>query len=61
MQIRITKIRYNNAGQLDHNVGQFKIGINLKLVYNINKKSFFSCKMPYGLAFMKKKYCLNIL
>ena len=36
MQAGITKIRYNNAGQLDYNAGRFEIGIDLKLVYNIN-------------------------
>ena len=35
MQAGITKIRYNNAGQLDHNVGRFKIGIRFD---NINIK-----------------------
>ncbi len=38
MQAGITKIRYNNAGQLDYNAGRFEIGIDLKLVYN-NKET----------------------
>ncbi len=36
MQAGITKIKYNNAGQLDHNASRFEIGIDLKLVYNNN-------------------------
>ena len=36
MQAGITKIKYNNAGQLDYNAGRLTIGIDLKLVYNIN-------------------------
>ena len=34
MQAGITKIEYNDAGQLDHNAGRFTIGIDLELVYN---------------------------
>ena len=37
MQAGITKIKYNNAGQLDHNAGRFEIGIDLKLVNNKDK------------------------
>ena len=36
MQAGITKIKYNNAGQLDYNAGRLTIGIDLKLVYDIN-------------------------
>ncbi len=39
MQAGITKIKYNNAGQLDHNAGRFEIGIDLKLVYNNDNAS----------------------
>lgn len=35
MQAGITKIKYNNAGQLNHNAGRFEIGIDLKFVYDI--------------------------
>ena len=31
MQAGITKIKYNNAGQLDHNAGRLTIGIRFEI------------------------------
>ncbi len=43
MQAGITKIKYNNAGQLDHNAGRFEIGIQhiyiKKIQYTVCKRS----------------------